>query len=151
MSGELKKLLQQKCVESIEQRMVNANEAIEMARQSANEEGKSSAGDKHETGRAMAQLEQEKAGKQLSELQTQLGILKRLNSEIVSTAVGLGSLVNTNSGHFYLAVAVGKIRVADNDYFAVSVNSPVGIALLGKKVGDEVMVNGKAIRIDLIQ
>ena len=37
------------------------------AQQAANEEGKSSAGDKYETGRAMMQIERDKAAQQLDE------------------------------------------------------------------------------------
>ena len=41
----------------------------QLLRESLESEQKSSAGDKHETGRAMVQLEQEKLGKQLHKLQ----------------------------------------------------------------------------------
>jgi hypothetical protein len=51
----------------VHQRIASAEEAIRMAQESANQEGKSSAGDKYETGRAMAQLEIEKASGQLAE------------------------------------------------------------------------------------
>jgi sortase (surface protein transpeptidase) len=56
----LKTRLHSLCVSYVGQRIETAQRAIAIAQASANEETKSSAGDKYETGRAMAQLEIEK-------------------------------------------------------------------------------------------
>jgi hypothetical protein len=64
---DIKIKLYQYCVEFIDKRIAGAREAIQIAQDSANEETKSSAGDKYETGRAMAQLEIEKNTTQLEE------------------------------------------------------------------------------------
>jgi hypothetical protein len=63
----IKQQLYAKCLVFVEQRIATAQEAIASAQRSANEETKSSAGDKYETGRAMAQLEIEKSTLQLAE------------------------------------------------------------------------------------
>ena len=63
----LRQQLLSQCQIVVHQRIASAQDAIRMAQDSANEEGKSSAGDKYETGRAMAQLEIEKASSQLAE------------------------------------------------------------------------------------
>ncbi len=118
-----------------------------MAQESANEEGKSSAGDKHETGRAMAQLESEKAAKQLQEAMDLLAILKRIDPEAVHQSAGLGSLVTTDQGNFYLSVAVGKVEVEGFNCFAISVNSPIGAKLLGLKVDGTTEFNGKVYKV----
>ncbi|MCU0369347.1 MAG: 3-oxoacyl-ACP synthase, partial [Cyclobacteriaceae bacterium] len=66
-NSALKQCLFQYCTEFVNRRIENARLASESAQDSANMEEKSSAGDKYETGRAMAQLENEKALQQLAE------------------------------------------------------------------------------------
>src|SRR5687768_5016861 len=64
-------------------------------------ESKSSAGDKHETARAMVQLEQEKIRKQLHDLEQQADKLNQINPEEKSTAIRLGSVVNAGEELFF--------------------------------------------------
>ena len=150
MSVDIKQAIHHQCLENIQQRRQHALEAIAMARQSANEEGKSSAGDKHETGRAMAQLEQEKAGKQLQDLEDLLAVIKRLDPSAKNTTVVMGSLAYTSNGIFYLSVAAGKISLSGIDYYAISPASPMGAALLGNKANAEVSLNGKTLSITAV-
>ena len=99
---------------------------------------KSSAGDKHETARAMAQLEQEKASVQLVQTVQLLTTLNRTYSETITACVTNGSLVTTQKGIFYLSIALGKINVLNKDVMVISIESPLGKAFLGKKIGEEV-------------
>ena len=64
----LKEELYKACKEHIEKREETITKTIRSHQNSLQSETKSSAGDKHETGRAMLQLEMEKAGQQLSEV-----------------------------------------------------------------------------------
>ena len=96
-------------------------------------ESKSSAGDKHETGRAMLQLEMEKAGQQLTSINQMKVILDKISTENESEVVCLGSVIITNKANYYLSISAGKLIVENEDYFAVSTNSPIGQQLLGKK------------------
>ena len=52
------------CLQILNQKIEELSNALNTATESANNETKSSAGDKHETARAMMQIEQEKLGKQ---------------------------------------------------------------------------------------
>lgn len=74
-------------------------------------ETKSTAGDKHETGRAMLQLEREKLGRQLQEIEKERGVLSKINTEINSNTVGLGSVVYTSQGNYFIAVSAGNLQV----------------------------------------
>ena len=56
-------------------------------------ESKSSAGDKHETGRAMIQLEREKLGEQIKKFELHQKHLIHLENHINSEHVKLGSVV----------------------------------------------------------
>ena len=65
--NQLKEQLWVQCQKIVEHRLATAQQAMDAAQQSANQEEKSSAGDKYETGRAMAQLERDKAATQVEE------------------------------------------------------------------------------------
>ena len=64
----LKETLLSKCHEFIDERHQRIQRTIDEIKVSLQSETKSSAGDKHETGRAMLQLEREKAGQQLKKI-----------------------------------------------------------------------------------
>ena len=104
-------------------------------------ESKSSAGDKHETARAMMNLEQEKLGRQFQELMTMKEHFNKINFEIVSDKIQLGSMIETNKGYFLLSVGLGKIKANTQDLMLLSLQSPLGEILLGKSEGDRVILN----------
>lgn len=121
---------------------------IMMSNQKALEnESKSSAGDKHETGRAMLHLEMEKASQQISVIATMQETLEKIDVNHVSDHVKLGSLILTDRGSYYLSISAGLIRIRDRDYYAVSASSPIGRLLLGLKSGSAINVAGKEIQI----
>lgn len=123
---------------------------IQEAQNAANNETKSSAGDKHETGRAMAQLETEKLTKQLSEALKIEQTLNQINPDTDHLQIGLGSLVTTNNGTFYIAVSIGKLIVDESTYFIISAVSPIGKLLLTKKEKESFSFNGKNYVIESI-
>jgi transcription elongation GreA/GreB family factor len=110
------------------------NELMESNKQ----DGKSSAGDKHETAAAQVHLELEKMGKQMQEHNRKVEEVERFHpSKISSTSeVRAGSLVETNTGWFYVITSLGKLTSQSGDCFFISAASPIGQALLGKKVGE---------------
>ena len=105
-------------------------------------ETKSSAGDKHETGRAMAQLEQEKLSRQLSETRKILKGLNQIDRKKEAKQVGFGSLVQTNRGYFFISVGIGKLMVETTPVFCITAGSPLGQKILNKSEGDRIEMNG---------
>ncbi len=146
----LKQAIIAHCRAQVNSRIHSAEEAIRMAQQSANEETKSSSGDKYETGRAMAQLEIEKAGGQLAEARKLMLALERIQVERTSGTVGTGSLVTTSQGNYFLAIPAGKVVIDDTTWFAISPSSPIGAALIGHRAGDTVECNGKEIALTAV-
>ena len=114
-------------------------------------DAKSSAGDKHETGVAMAQLEQEKLTKQINELLTLQGNLLKINPTIVHQKIKLGSLVETNNGWFYFSIGIGFIKVEELTFFAINPRAPLGQLLVGKGIGDSITFNGNTTTILSVQ
>jgi len=135
--------LYNQCVDFVDARINNSLFAIKSAQESANTEVKSSAGDKHETGRSMAQLETEKNAIQLAESNKLKHVIGLINPEVVHRRVELGALVMTNIGQYYISVSVGKMIVNKTVYFGVSAVSPIGQAFLNHKKGDEIIFNGR--------
>lgn len=110
-------------------------------------ESKSSAGDKHETGRAMAQLEQEKIAHQIGIQEQLLLQVNALKNALSPSMVQIGSLVELSSGWFFISVGIGKINAQGKDVFCINSASPVGQQLLDKKVGDNITINGQSLTI----
>ena len=142
--NELKKQLYKSCLDSINRRINTAREAMLEAQEAANEDDKSSAGDKHETSLAMIQLEVENMAKNLKEVENIKAVLLGINPDKPNTIVGPGAAVETSNGKFYIAIAAGKI---DHDYFAISMSSPIGQVLKGLKEGEKAEFNGKEFKI----
>lgn len=120
---------------------------MEAAQEAANSESKSSAGDKYETGRAMAQLERDRNAQLLAEAQKLGQELARLNIGKKYDTVQSGSLVITNRGAFFISMSAGKLSVDGRDYFAISAASPIATALASRKAGDVVTFNKMAYQV----
>lgn len=104
-------------------------------------ESKSTAGDKHETGRAMIQLEQEKLSGQLLQVQKQRDMLLRINPEREYNTVQAGALVQTDKAMFYITAGLGQVELEGISVFAIAPTSPVAQAMLGKKASESFEFN----------
>ncbi|MGZ3925882.1 MAG: 3-oxoacyl-ACP synthase [Mucilaginibacter sp.] len=134
----------------MQKRIDTARQAIEATQQAANEETKSSAGDKYETGRAMMQQESDRNKAQLTEANKLMIALNHVPLNSISKTAETGSLIVTDNGRFYMAISAGTLVVNNESYFAVSPASPIGLKLKGQKAGDEFELNGKYYRIEAI-
>ena len=148
---DIKVRLLEKCFEYVDQRIETARQAMRDAQNSANAEEKSSAGDKYETGRAMAQIESEKAAYQLEEALKLKSILSRINPIVKNSNATLGSLVITESIRFYISIGVGKVTFSGCDYLIVAATSPIGQVLYNLKVADPFSFNKQIHVINEIQ
>ncbi len=120
---------------------------IDSAQQSTASEGKSTAGDKHETGRAMMHLELEKLQRQLAEAQMLVSDLERIDPSVSCSRAGLGAMIITDGGVFYIATGLGKVEWEGAPCFVLSVKAPIAAQFLGKTVGDEVRMNGVVYKV----
>lgn len=133
MINSLKSEIHQQCIDIINKQIDEIKLALNNAQEGANNETKSSAGDKHETGRAMAQLETEKLSTQLNKNEQLLTQLFKIDTSAQLQKIGVGSLVKTNNGLFYIAIGLGKINIEEESVFVISTQSPIGKLLLNKK------------------
>ncbi|WP_020527232.1 hypothetical protein [Flexithrix dorotheae] len=144
---EVKERLFKSCQDYVLERIDYIKKAMEAAQAAANEEGKSSAGDKYETGRAMMQLERDKNAGQLAEAMKLQQVLSQFSPQQKFTKSGLGALVETNQGKYYLSISIGKIVFDGNEYFAISPGSPIGVKLSNLEKGDSINFNNKVYEI----
>ncbi len=148
--ADIKEKLHRICLDYVEERIASAQQAITAARESANDDTKSSAGDKYETGREMMQQEIDRNRKQLEESQKLKLVLEQIDPVKSTEIVQNGSLVSTNYGKFYISISRGQILLDDCNYFAVSSVSPIGLKLMKQREGYEFDFNGKSFQIERI-
>ena len=113
-------------------------------------DAKSSAGDKHEVGIAMVQLEQEKLGKQIQIIEEQLTLLARIDSTKNHLKVSMGSLVQCEQQWYYFSIGHGLLNVENETVFCLNPQAPLGTALLGRSEKDEISFQGRKMVIQSI-
>lgn len=123
------------------QRLKNSHADLQ---ESLDSETKNSTGDKHETGRAMVQLEQEKLAQQFTELEKTKNILQRVDVRIKSGTIGLGSLVRTNAADYFIAISAGVFKQEGKPIYCISQEAPIAQLLMGKKKGETFVFNGNS-------
>lgn len=146
----VKQTLYDLCTTFVDERITMYQKAMKDAQEAANNEEKSSAGDKYETTRAMMQIEKDKNAKQLEETIKLKKALSQINPNASSDTIALGSLVLTDKGNFYLSISVGKIKTDGIEYIAIAPTSPLGATFINKKVSDTASFNGQTYQITAV-
>jgi transcription elongation GreA/GreB family factor len=147
MEETIKEQLYNFCKSVTDTRIIRIQENIKGYQNALHSETKSSAGDKHETGRAMIQLEIEKAGAQLAEAENVYKALKVVNINTATTTIGLGNLIKTSMANYFIATSAGEYKKDGINVYCISPITPIGKLLFGKKLHDVVLFNNKKIKI----
>ena len=113
------------------------------------EDSKSSAGDKFETAREMAQQELGKLSTQLSEQQRLKSLLANQSAD-KKTQVELGAVVQTNKGLFLVGIPIGNSSFEGKTIVGIGLGAPLGQLLLNKKKADQVVFNNQSFVIEAI-
>ncbi len=143
----LKQTLYQTCLATLAAKIVDLQKAIDSIDESKQNETKSSAGDKYETGRAMMQMETDKITAQLELAKQTHSLLQQIKVDQRAANIRQGSLVVTDQRTYFLAVSLGRVVVSEQSCFCISPDAPIGQLLLGKTVGEEIAFNGKKEKI----
>ena len=144
---ELKSLVYHKILDELDRKIDVINKAIILAKDSRNNDTKSSAGDKFETGREMMQIEIEKNEVLLNQTAKQRKELTRIDISVPFDKVAFGSLVETDKGIYFISIGIGKVQLADQICYAISLASPIGGLLKDKTIGDEVQFQERSFVI----
>lgn len=142
-----KQALKQAGLDLIAQRIANTRLQMEEAQQAANQEEKSSAGDKYETGRAMGHLQKEMYARQLAEQSKEQAALNAVNVDRIYESPTAGAVLQCNTITFFIAAGLGKQVINDKTVLFLSPQAPLAQQLLLKKAGDNFVFNGQQVII----
>jgi hypothetical protein len=143
----LKYRLHAHLMESLNEKIQEQEESILSARESRDRETKSSAGDKHETSRAMMQEEMSNQAKQLQKNLEMKDDLLKIEMDRSCESVGFGNLVFTDAGIYFLSIGVGQVVMQGETYFVISMASPIGQLLKDKKKGEEISFQNRKLKV----
>ena len=130
----------------LENTLEEARREYLLAKESRDSDTKSSAGDKFETGREMMQREMDKLSALVDNTLNSIAKLDRIADLPASMVISEGSLVETDQETYFISIGYGKL----DSIYAISIESPLGVELKGKKVGDRVEMRGRNITIKSI-
>ena len=131
----------------IGQRIAAAKGMIDQAQQAANNEEKSSAGDKYETGRAMGHLQKDMHARQLAESMKELAALHSVHTDLLYPAAGPGAFVQAEGIAFFIAAGLGRQQHEGQTILFLSPQAPLAKVLQDKKQGDDIAFLGRTVRI----
>lgn len=144
---ELKKQLSEACKEYAEARIARFNATMKELEEALRPESRSCMGDKYETSRAMLHLEFEKISGQVELFNNLRKTANLTEQQPVTENVGFGSAVKTTGANYFISIPAGEIKAGGEKFYAVGINSPVAQVILGKKAGDNFVLNGKTFKI----
>ena len=147
---ELKQQLYILCGEYLANKEEVIKKLMNDAQDAANEDTKSSAGDKYETGREVMQQEVELNRTRLNELNKFKLALDMIKADQKNDTAIPGALVQTSNGSYYIAISAGQLKQNGNTYYSISIESPIGAKMRGLKAGEQFMLNGRNFVIESI-
>jgi hypothetical protein len=139
--------LKQWALHGIGERITAARVAIDQAQLAANQEEKSSAGDKYETGRAMSHLQKDMYARQLAESIKELAGLHAVKTDALYDLAGAGAFVRAQGIAFFIAAGLGRQQLEAQTIFFLSPLAPLAKTLQNKQVGDSLLFNGEPVKI----
>ena len=134
-------------IDLITQRIANAREAMREAQEAANNEEKSSAGDKYETGRAMGHLQKDMHARQVAESLKELAALHAIETDTIYNEGSPGAFLQTDGVAFFISAGLGRQLIDGQTILFLSVQAPLAALLLRKKSGDSILFNQASLII----
>ncbi|MDT0648205.1 transcription elongation factor [Zunongwangia sp. F260] len=142
-----KQTLFEACEQYVQERINRISSAMKDLESDLENESKSSAGDKYETGREMINIEWNKLSNQLQQFKMLRETLDKAKNRKSTGRIQLGSLIMTNMASYIIAIPAGQIDIEGEKYFAIGANSPIAQILQDKVAGEDFSFNGKANHI----
>lgn len=147
MIEDIRKKLITSCDAYLVNKKLVLTKAMNALKEDLENESKSSAGDKYETGREMINIEWNKLSNQLNQYEQLSVILSRIRNHQPNGNIMLGSIIKTETANYFISVPVGEIKTDNDKFYAVGAQAPVAKLLFGRKIGDSFRLNGKEQKI----
>ena len=139
--------LKQWAMDKIYQRARQAERSGKNAQDAANNEEKSSAGDKYETARSMAQLETNMHNMMLAGIRKEISQLQALDISRIYDSVVPGSFVRCDEFSFFITAGLGKHLINGSTIIFMSPDAPLLKEILHKKANDTFTFQGRQNKI----
>ena len=144
---KFKQRLKAHCLAVVQLRIDTASDAMKAAQEAANNEEKSSAGDKYETSRAMNQIERDNYAYQLSVAVDDMNLLQTIDADRLYDHADNGAVVQGADLTYFIATGLGVITFEGIKMVVLSPKAPLSNMLRGKKKGEQIILNAKTIEI----
>jgi transcription elongation GreA/GreB family factor len=131
----------------LEQKKNMIDQDLAAIEESKNIDTKSSMGDKYETSRELAQAEWNKLMERKGQVQQQIHQLQQIDPNSDHNSIGQGAIVITQNHHLFVGVPLGKFHFNNKEWMGISLHSPIGKALEGKKTGNNFTFNNQTTQI----
>lgn len=141
-----KKGLLENCLKMQQNIVENARKAMIDAQESANEE-QGGMEEKFESFREQMQQDRDMYARQYEEAVNALNLLKRVDLGKASEEVAFGSVVATDANKYFIAISLGQIVHEGETVYAISPQTPVYLAMVGKKAGDSYQFRDRKVKI----
>lgn len=139
--------LKQFALDLISTRIEAARLLADQAQEAANQEEKSSAGDKYETSRAMGHLQKDMHSRQQAEHARELATLHQVKVDILYSTAVPGAFIQCSDINFFIAAGLGKQQLHDQTILFLSPAAPLAKALYQQRTGDSILFNGRSLAI----
>lgn len=147
----LKENLKKICLERLNDKIIAFQGIIEDLALDAQNDAKSSAGDKHETALSMMHIEQENLSKKIRENIAIREIIQKIDEKKVSERVEFGSVVQLNTVYLFLSAALPKISFDQESILAISMDAPIAKQLVGRKINDSFVFNNCEFKVNYLE
>lgn len=132
------------CIKHQEQIAFVAKQEMDSAQQQSNDYGANV--DRYDSYRTKMMRSRDMYAKQLSNANAGLRVLGDLQKMPPLDTADHGAIVITDRQRFFMSIGLGKFQVESDgkkeDFYAISAQTPVYMALKGKKSGDSITING---------
>lgn len=123
----------------------NFKAAMDEAQQAANDYGPPK--DRYDSFRTQLLRKRDMLAQQVQKAYDDLHLLHKIDLNEIKNTIEFGSVVITNHSKLLIAAGIGKTKIGDEEYFAISIAVPIYNALKNCKKGESIIFNNKEYKI----
>jgi hypothetical protein len=146
---ELKEQILDKCKNQVLDKLTVLEKELKYLAHDIAEDTKSSAGDKFETSREMANIEINKLQSLVGSMNKSMTLLNTIpatNKDVIAA----GSLIKTDSVSIFISISLGQIEVDSEQILVISPMAPLAQLMMGSNKGETVTFRDKNYQINNI-
>ena len=145
---KIKEILVNTCKKELEKQLGTLKQAMEDAQSEANQHI-GAMESRYDSFKEEAQARVSGFAKQIFEKRQLYPDIVKINPKIINESVSHGAVVITDVENYFISAFIlnDSINIDGDDYFPISLNSPLGLAMEGKKAGESIEISSDIIKI----